>query len=390
MNIGGPIPSMPDLRHWTYRGREVRVDESRTRWVEFQFDADLLYRMDMSGDHTLGEKFRGWTDAQAENPYLMPVPRDVQEWLLGYWDEIEAPWLERVVLGDGSKPFCWCGLTKRLYAGPFVLWAGVEPLSRVDVIVQSAGPPTSYPAPDIAPPGYSVRIPDLVMRERFGSRKSQPEEVFKVFCDALEAAERVLAQTPYRPLLTFARDVDNKPEAAMYVDVVRLCHDIGPLVEVPYVPGLELHPSIHPPPGEDMSQIPSLSRAELLQAHAEICQQARDLMDAKNTDYVPGLASPAGAFGNLALCELVGHCSIEEGIATRLLDKVARLCRVAKHDPAVGSEKLEDTAQDLINYAVWIIVARRAREGKLTRITNYGLTVDGDMTPVVEPGLPTP
>lgn len=74
------------------------------------------------------------------------------------------------------------------------------------------------------------------------------------------------------------------------------------------------------------------------------------LIKEKNQDY----ATPQDFFKNFRGVELIG-LTVEQGILTRMMDKVARTANLLNHPPAVADESIEDTALDLMNYAAILL-----------------------------------
>jgi len=100
-----------------------------------------------------------------------------------------------------------------------------------------------------------------------------------------------------------------------------------------------------------------MTRLQLLTLHADICESARSLMSLKNQDY-----GGNDVMGNLRLIEqLFPGDSIEKGIIIRMGDKLSRLAVLTTQPAAVTSEKLEDTAADIINYCILFLAARSLR-----------------------------
>lgn len=101
---------------------------------------------------------------------------------------------------------------------------------------------------------------------------------------------------------------------------------------------------------------------DLLKYHEEMCNNARALMKAKNTDYARD-----EIFGNLDVCERVGLCSTEYGIIIRIFDKLSRLKNVlAMGEGFVKDESIEDTIVDLINYSVLMAAKQEQRKQAAT------------------------
>ena len=107
----------------------------------------------------------------------------------------------------------------------------------------------------------------------------------------------------------------------------------------------------------------TISRSELLKIHEDICLASRELMKKKNHDYSGG-EDETHPFLNFTRCESMGICTTEQGFLVRLTDKMSRLstfCRSGRLE--VEDERLEDTLQDVINYAVLFLAYSRSTEG---------------------------
>ena len=73
----------------------------------------------------------------------------------------------------------------------------------------------------------------------------------------------------------------------------------------------------------------------------------------KNHDYTGGSADP---FFNFTRVEALGICGTEQGILTRMMDKMCRLTTFAnKGVLLVKDESVEDTAQDLAVYSIMLM-----------------------------------
>lgn len=106
-----------------------------------------------------------------------------------------------------------------------------------------------------------------------------------------------------------------------------------------------------------------MNRAELLELHETIADQAFTVMQFKSNDY----ADTADALFNLRQCEALGLCSVEQGILIRITDKLARLSNVtAGKSLNVKDEGVRDTIVDLVNYAVLLAAAIEERARKET------------------------
>jgi hypothetical protein len=87
----------------------------------------------------------------------------------------------------------------------------------------------------------------------------------------------------------------------------------------------------------------------LLQSHADLTNEARDLMTRKNADYKAGSND---AFANFRMSSLL-HVDPSIGCMLRMQDKMARLLAfIEKGTLAVKEESWHDCCIDLINYTV--------------------------------------
>jgi len=95
-----------------------------------------------------------------------------------------------------------------------------------------------------------------------------------------------------------------------------------------------------------------MNRDRLLELHKKVCADAYALMQKKNADYSGG-ASGYDPFLNFTRCESMGICTTERGFLVRLTDKMSRLSTFCDTGTfQVADEKLNDTIQDIINYAI--------------------------------------
>lgn len=119
----------------------------------------------------------------------------------------------------------------------------------------------------------------------------------------------------------------------------------------------------HTTPTLGIAQIAPQWPYERLEAlHTQLCEDARETMRRKNHDYSNGAESSVGIFGNLALCELVGQCSVAQGILIRLGDKFSRLNTLASKPAQVKEESVRDTVEDSINYLILFLAAMNIAE----------------------------
>lgn len=71
------------------------------------------------------------------------------------------------------------------------------------------------------------------------------------------------------------------------------------------------------------------------------------IMLKKNADY-----AKTDPFGNFKLVEELGITNVEKGILVRIADKISRITNLIDKEAQVKDESIEDTLQDLANYAV--------------------------------------
>jgi len=94
-----------------------------------------------------------------------------------------------------------------------------------------------------------------------------------------------------------------------------------------------------------------MTREELLEFHADLCKQARDLMSLKNRDYAGN--EGVEPFANFTRVESMGICKTEQGFLVRLTDKMSRLSSFIRSGKMhVADESFKDTCIDVINYIV--------------------------------------
>ena len=114
-----------------------------------------------------------------------------------------------------------------------------------------------------------------------------------------------------------------------------------------------------PPPGSIVVLPPSariptnavISSAQLIDLHFRLCEEARGLMERKNSDYKAGSGDP---FANFRMAALL-HIRAEMGAMLRMQDKMARLLSFMERGTlAVKEESWHDCILDLINYSVII------------------------------------
>ena len=98
----------------------------------------------------------------------------------------------------------------------------------------------------------------------------------------------------------------------------------------------------------------NLTPEELFDFHRELCDEARELMTRKNSDYTNSNKDEApNCFANFTRCHDMGICSTEQGFLVRMTDKLSRLSTFAQSgELQVKDESVRDTILDVINYSV--------------------------------------
>ena len=85
------------------------------------------------------------------------------------------------------------------------------------------------------------------------------------------------------------------------------------------------------------------------QAYKEIVEEALALAKRKNADYSGSKIDNIGLTGS-------------NGVAVRLLDKVSRIYNLTSGaTPEVKTESIQDTAIDIVNYAVFLLMIERGK-----------------------------
>lgn len=109
------------------------------------------------------------------------------------------------------------------------------------------------------------------------------------------------------------------------------------------------------------------TREQLMEIHAQLCDEARNLSRRKNHDYSGG-QDTNNAFMNFNKCEELNLCKAETGILVRMSDKISRLHTLADSNLRfeVNDEKILDTVLDLINYSIIFYAMHTDRREKET------------------------
>ena len=104
-----------------------------------------------------------------------------------------------------------------------------------------------------------------------------------------------------------------------------------------------------------------IKQDELIKVAEQTFNNCIDILKRKNTDY----CGTEDAYHNFKCYSRLGlNVTVEEGILTRMIDKFSRLINLTYNSAKVTDEQIEDTIDDLINYAVilkcWILTVKRA------------------------------
>lgn len=98
-----------------------------------------------------------------------------------------------------------------------------------------------------------------------------------------------------------------------------------------------------------------MKRQEFMDQLGDNADTALQIVSRKNQDYADG----QDPFQNFRMVQNTGLCSVEEGIAVRMTDKMQRIINLLNEDAAVEDEKMEDTLLDLMNYANIMLAYRQ-------------------------------
>lgn len=101
---------------------------------------------------------------------------------------------------------------------------------------------------------------------------------------------------------------------------------------------------------------------ELVQAFDEKVARMRETLVAKNSDYAGAIEGDA--FANFTRVEALGIASTEQGMLTRMTDKLCRLASFVKKGVLqVKDESVADTADDLAVYSILFSVYQKRKRG---------------------------
>jgi hypothetical protein len=131
-----------------------------------------------------------------------------------------------------------------------------------------------------------------------------------------------------------------------------------------------------PPPMLEEGPQP-FKKIDLILLHRGLCDKARFIMEAKNSDYTGGAATP-DPFANFRNYERLNVCSAKVGILSRMVDKISRISTfVGQKKLQVSDETVVDTIVDLINYSILLAgVLQEDKENGRDKDTNTGATAN--------------
>ena len=112
-----------------------------------------------------------------------------------------------------------------------------------------------------------------------------------------------------------------------------------------------------------------MTQADYLARHKELCNEAMELTNKKNTDYADPAAfdaDPMRVFRNFMAVDKLGVCTVEQGFLVRLCDKFCRLINLLRdgHEQQVSDESFKDTTLDIVNYVILLQCYRENKESK--------------------------
>ena len=91
-----------------------------------------------------------------------------------------------------------------------------------------------------------------------------------------------------------------------------------------------------------------MTREDLIELHESTCYAALETMRKKNNDYAGATKDTLHNFNSY----LVVGVNPKKGILTRMIDKLSRLGNFADGQDMQVTESVDETIEDLINYAV--------------------------------------
>jgi|TARA_R110000803_G_scaffold34125_5_gene74649 hypothetical protein len=97
---------------------------------------------------------------------------------------------------------------------------------------------------------------------------------------------------------------------------------------------------------------------KVLTMHDKLCGNAKSIIETKGRDYNRKQQNNGDTLFNLTVAKQLGIVdSVTQSILVRISDKLMRLVSLTsnpKEEPAVTTEKVQDTIEDSINYLVYL------------------------------------
>jgi|TARA_R110000796_G_scaffold160349_1_gene277190 hypothetical protein len=97
---------------------------------------------------------------------------------------------------------------------------------------------------------------------------------------------------------------------------------------------------------------------KVLTTHDKLCGNAKSIIETKGRDYNRKQQNNGDTLFNLTVAKQLGIVdSVTQSILVRISDKLMRLVSLTsnpKEEPAVTTEKVQDTIEDSINYLVYL------------------------------------
>lgn len=110
---------------------------------------------------------------------------------------------------------------------------------------------------------------------------------------------------------------------------------------------------------------------KVLTTHDKLCGNAKNIIETKGRDYNRKQQNNGDTLFNLTVAKQLGIVdSVTQSILVRISDKLMRLVSLTsnpREEPAVTTEKVQDTIEDSINYLVYLYC--KYEEERNTRIS---------------------
>ena len=110
---------------------------------------------------------------------------------------------------------------------------------------------------------------------------------------------------------------------------------------------------------------------KVLTTHDKLCGNAKSIIETKGRDYNRKQQNNGDTLFNLTVAKQLGIVdSVTQSILVRISDKLMRLVSLTsnpRENPAVKTERVQDTIEDTINYLVYLYC--KYEEDRNTRIS---------------------